>query len=174
MLLGQIIPNNSLVNLDDLAYQSPSQEGFTEDPTNANGRQTLMCVTDLVACCETEGFGNWHLPAGSVGGGGQFRINRGQNEEINGQQFHGSVRIWRRYTPRERGLFRCEIPDANGDNQNFYVNICEFPMIMLSFTSTVKYSNVCSSQCFSSTQIIFLWPSLPLPLVPLLLGRPTH
>ena len=126
MLLGQTIPNNSLVNLGDLAYQSPNLPGFTEEPTNANGRQTLMCVTDLIACCETEGLGNWHLPA-NIEGGGVFRINRDQNEERNGQQFYGSVRLWQRYTPRERGLFRCELPDANGVNQNLYVNICEFP-----------------------------------------------
>ena len=136
MLLGQTIPNNSLVNLGDLAYQSPNLPGYTEDPTNANGRQTLMCVTDLIACCEMEGLGNWHLPA-DIAGGGVFRINRGQNEEINGQQFYGSVRLWQRYTPQERGLFRCELPDANGVNQNLYVNICEFPMIMQSFASTL-------------------------------------
>ena len=125
MLLGQKIPNNILVNLDDLAYQSPDLSGFTEDPTNTNGRQTLMCVTDLVACCESPQLGNWHLPA-NIAGGGTFRINRGQNEVISGQQFYGSVRLWRRYTPPERGLFRCEIPDDNNLNQNFNVYICEF------------------------------------------------
>ena len=138
MLLGQTIPNNSLVNLDDLAYQDPNLAGFTQDPTNANGRETLMCVTDVVACCESPELGNWHLPAGSVGGSGQFRINRGQNEEINGQQLYGSVRLWRRYTPNERGLFRCELPDANGVNQNLYVNICEFPMPLHLLRSTQK------------------------------------
>ena len=128
MLLGEIIPNNSLVNLDDLAYQAPDLAGYSEDPTNANGRQTLMCVTDLVDCCETPELGNWHLPADIVSGG-LFQINRGQNEVRNGEQFYGSVRLWRRYTPRERGLFRCELPDANGDNQTLYVNICEFKFV---------------------------------------------
>ena len=67
-----------------------------------------MCVTDLVACCETQGHGNWYYPDGSRvtgGGGGRFRTNRGQNEDYNGQQFYGSVRLWRFYTPLERGLF---------------------------------------------------------------------
>ena len=32
VLLGQTIPNNSLVNLDDLAYQAPNLAGFTQDP----------------------------------------------------------------------------------------------------------------------------------------------
>ena len=124
MLLGWTIPNNNLVNLDDLAYQS-TQPGFTEDPTNANGRQTLMCVTNLVACCVSPQLDSWHLPAG-IAGGGTFRINRGQNEVINGQQFYGSVRLWRRYSPNERGLFRCEIPDASNTNQSFNVFICKF------------------------------------------------
>ena len=96
-----------------------------------------MCVTDFVACCETLGLGNWYFPGGGVivsGSGGRFQTNRGQN---NGQQFYGSVRLWHRYTPPERGLFHCEIPDANSVNQNLYVNICKFPMIMQSFTSTL-------------------------------------
>ena len=137
-LLGQTIPNNSLVNLDDLVYQSPVFPEFTEAPTNANGRQTLMCVTDLVACCNTQGLGNWYLPDGNVitsdGGGATFRANRGQNELRNGQQFYGSVRLWRRYTPpwNQRGLFRCEIPDAENAEQTLYVNICEYSALSLS------------------------------------------
>ena len=130
VLLGQTIPNNSLVNLDDLAYQSPDLAGFTEAPTNANGRQTLMCVTDLVACCEMQGLGNWYFPDGviitSERGGATFRANRGQNESRNGQQFYGSVRLWRRFTPSERGRFHCQIPDVNNVTQGLYVYICEF------------------------------------------------
>ena len=36
----------SQINFDHLAYQGP-YPGLMEDSTNANGRQTLMCVTDL-------------------------------------------------------------------------------------------------------------------------------
>ena len=91
-----------------------------------------MCITDLVDCSESPVFGNWYYPDGSTvqlnhGGTGSFQSNRGQNEVRSGQQFYGSVRLWRRYSPPERGLFRCELPDANGVNQNLYVNICEFP-----------------------------------------------
>ena len=42
-----------------------------------------MCITDLVACCETQGLGNWYFPGGGVivsGGGNTFQTNRGQNE----------------------------------------------------------------------------------------------
>ena len=168
-LRGQTIPNNSLVNLDDFLYRTNS-----EQPTNVNGLQTLMCVTDLVACCETQGLGNWYYPDGNIVtgvGSPTFVTNRGQNEAINGQQFYGSVRLWRRYTPTERGLFRCELPDANGVNQNLYVNICEF----LIFIHTVKYPIVSFPQCFlpaSLMGVLSQWPSLPLVL--LLLGKPTQ
>ena len=94
-----------------------------------------MCVTDLEDCCESPRTmrGNWYYPDGRTvvfnTGGGTFQSNRGANEVIGNQQFYGSVRLWRRYTPPERGLFHCELPDANGINQNLYVNICEFSMI---------------------------------------------
>ena len=98
-----------------------------------------MCVTDRVDCCETEGHANWYFPDGRVivsgGGGTSFQTNRGQSNP--GQQFYGSVRLWRRYTSPERGRFCCEIPDAKGVTQRLYVYICEFPMIMQSFASTM-------------------------------------
>ena len=87
-----------------------------------------MYVTDLVACCESQGLGNWYFPGGGSGDGGIFQTNRGQNEVRNGQQFYGSVRLWCQYTPQERGLLRCELPDAKNVNQNLYVNICKCPM----------------------------------------------
>ena len=133
MLRGQIIPNNSLVNFNDFLYNPP------QPPTNQNayGLQPLMCVTDRVACCETDRLGDWYFPRGGLvsgdSGGSRFELNRGQNQEINGQQFYGSVRIWRRYTPPERGIFRCELPDASGATQTLYVNISEFPAILSAY-----------------------------------------
>ena len=128
--------------MDDLAYQAPDLAGFTEDPDNDNGRQTLMCVTDRVPCCDNEGLGNWYYPDGTtvIGGGGSatFRTNRGQNG--NGEP--GSVRLWRKYTPPERGLFHCELPDAANTIHTLYVNICKFPMMSLlvhTANSILKY-----------------------------------
>ena len=138
---GQTIPNNSLVDLEEFLYNPP------QDPTNANGLQTLTCVTDLMECCETPALGSWYYPNGSTitdqlndgGIGPKFWSNRGQNEVINGQQFYGSVRLWRRWTPPERGILHCELPDSNGVNQSLYVNICEFPIIVSYVcTPTVK------------------------------------
>ena len=133
-LNGKTIPNNSLVDLEEFLYNPP------QEPTNANGLQTLTCVTDRVECCETSALGSWYYPNGStidqLDDGETdpiFQSNSGQNEVINGRQFYGSVRLWRRWTPPERGLFRCELPDADGVNQSLYVNICEFPIIIISF-----------------------------------------
>ena len=128
-LQGQTIPNNSLVDLADLLYHTR----HSDDPTNSNGLQTLMCVTDLIDCCETPERGYWYHPDGSRVGyysnqyGHLFESNRGQNEIINDQKFYGSVRIWRQYTPPQRGLFHCELPDANGATNILYANICELP-----------------------------------------------
>ena len=130
-LQREIIPNNSLVNFDDLLYNTVED---SPQPTNTNEHQTLMCVTDLVPCCESSARGDWYYPDGRrITGEGTtvYRINRGQNEVLN--QFYGSVRLWRRYTPPERGLFCCELPDASNVVQTLCVNICEFPMIFCSY-----------------------------------------
>ena len=102
-----------------------------------------MCVTDLAACCESQALGNWYYPDGrtiglSGGSHATFQRNRDQNEVINDQQFYGSVRLWRRYTPPERGLFRCELPDTENIVQTLYVNICEFPMIFSAHHEVLK------------------------------------
>ena len=95
VLLGQTIPNNSLVNLDDLLYVTNNNQ-----PTNANEFQTLMCVTDLEDCCESLRAvrGNWYYPDGHTvvfnTNGVTFQRNRGANEIRNNQQFYGSVRLW--------------------------------------------------------------------------------
>ena len=119
------------MDFDDILYTACCNQ----DPTNANGLhdQTLVCVTDLVDCCDTPRTvrGDWYDPNGdvvtnTVSPG--FWSNRGPNEEINGHQFNGSVRIFRRYTPLQRGRFRCELPSAADPNvtQMLYANIGEF------------------------------------------------
>ena len=75
--------------------------------------------------------GDWYYPNGSrvlFDGNPQnlvFRRNRGPNEIRNGRRFYGSVRLWRRFGPPERGGFRCELPSAADPsvNQTLYANI---------------------------------------------------
>ena len=130
-------PNNSLVGFGDLLYRTTSVPEL-EDPSNNNTMlhdESLLCVTDLVDCCESpQPRGDWFYPNGRVvefdgfPRNAVFRANRGQNVMRNGRQFYGSVRLWRRFTPTERGRFRCEIPSAANPNvnQTLYANICEF------------------------------------------------
>ena len=122
-LRGVTIPNNSLVDFDDILYTTSDNQ----NPTNANGHdRTLVCETDLMDCCESPMLGNWYLPNGNVvtnTGSPAFRSNRGA--ATTGQL--GSVRIFRRYNPpTPRGRFRCELPSAADSSINLYANIGEF------------------------------------------------
>ena len=117
-LQGVTIPNNSLVDVDDLLYRA----GGAPHPTNANGlhNQTLVCVTDLEDCCDSPRtvHGDWYYSDGRVvefdAGGRTFLSNRGPNEVLNGHQFYGSVRLYHRWSnPPGKGRFRCELPSAN-------------------------------------------------------------
>ena len=123
------------MDLDDILYRAHI-DGYMEEPTNANGLhdQTLVCVTDLVDCCDAPHTvrGDWYYPDGSVvlldALGITFLSNRGPNEVINGRQFYGSVRLFRRWSnPPGRGRFRCELLSAAGPNatQILYATICE-------------------------------------------------
>ena len=103
------------MDIDDILYTT--NDG--QNPTNGNGHdQTLVCETDLVDCCDAPLTvrGNWYFPNGDIvtdTGSRVFRSNRGPNEA--GQPL-GSVRIFRRYTPTQRGRFRCELPSSADPN----------------------------------------------------------
>ena len=117
----------------DLLYRTYSDP----DPINANGLhdQTLVCITDIEDCCDAPHTvrGDWYYPDGNViqndtdGRSSAFRRNRGANEVINGRHFFGSVRLFCRWSPRQRGRFRCELPSAADPsvNQILYANIGE-------------------------------------------------
>ena len=134
---GESLPNGSFVDIDDLLYTAPFS-CCNEDPSNARPDlhdQTLLCETDLVDCCESPHTvrGDWYYPDGSVvpsdAGGITFRKNRGPNEVINGRQFYGSIRLFRKFSrPSGKGRFRCELPSAADPsvNQTLYAYIGNF------------------------------------------------
>ena len=129
------VPNNSLVDVDDILSNTPSDP----DPTNTVTLRhdlSLLCVTDLIDCCETPHTvrGEWYYPDGRIvpyDTGDQaaaLRRNRGPNEFRNGRHFYGSVRLFKRWSkPEQRGRFRCELPSAANSsiNQTLYANIGE-------------------------------------------------
>ena len=108
------------------------------DPVNAHRFHdtALRCETDLEDCCGSPRTvrGHWYYPDGREAlnsGTPAYRSNRGPNEVTNGEKFYGSVRLWRRYTPGERGRFRCELPNAAGVVQTLYVSIGELQNVIL-------------------------------------------
>jgi hypothetical protein len=126
------------VDVDDI-LQVP--ESSTATPANNNSEyhnQSLLCLTDLGDCCNAPRTrrGNWHYPNASDvpfnAGSDNFRRNRGPNQVLNDQQFYGSVRLFRRGNPTDRGRFRCELPNAANPfvNQIIYANICELTIII--------------------------------------------
>jgi hypothetical protein len=152
---GAAIPNDSFVDLDDIMYTAP---GTVESdlPSNTNPRdEAVLCVTDLEDCCAAPRTvrGDWYLPDGTrVGFGGSnaaFQANRGPNEEINGQTVYGSVRLYRRYNPLQRGRFRCELPNAAGVIQTLSVIICEFVTRLVHTNNIVGLHNVIYSLIIS-------------------------
>ena len=131
------------MDLDDILYTAPDP-CCNQDPTNANGLhdQTLVCETDLVDCCNTPHtvHGDWYYPNGSVvqfdAEGVTYRANRGPNEVIGGRQFYGSVRLFKRYSPRQSGRYCCKLPSAVAPNvdQTLCTDIGEFFILQILFS----------------------------------------
>ena len=137
--------------------------GSGPGPTNRNPRSdvsgaALECITDLVDCCGTESDspvsraqrGNWFFPGGtnveSASGAARFMVNRGPNEVIHGQQFNGSVRLFRSFSAvTGRGRFYCELPSAANPSTDLtiYVNICEL-IVIIGYMITEFYIITCS------------------------------
>ena len=141
-----ILPHDSFVDFDDVLNIG----SLNSTPSNRNPASedaALQCITDLVDCCGTESgtvrteHGDWYFPDGTRVGlfiisryKTRFLVNRGPNEVINGQQFNGSVHLFRRFSSiPQRGCFRCELPSAANPsvNQTIYVNICELIILLL-------------------------------------------
>ena len=63
-VLGVVAPNNSLVDIDDMLYTTAD----SQIPLNTRPDQhdeSVLCVTDLVNCCETQMLGNWYFSDGT-------------------------------------------------------------------------------------------------------------
>ena len=142
MFLGVTLPSDSIVDLDDVLNIGSLPSPSNRNPASASA--SLQCITDLVDCCGNESGtvrterGDWYFPDGGIvefsANLPRFLANRGPNEVINGQQFYGSVRLFRRFSNiPERGRFRCELPSAANPSvdQIIYVNICEFMLIII-------------------------------------------
>ena len=102
-LHGSAVANNSYVNVADI--------GNTDD-------SALLCCTDKPGCCGNRNNkqGHWYFPNGMT-----VRYNNTQGFRRNRDS--GVVRLKRNGMSTDRGLFYCEVPDANDTNQTVYVHI---------------------------------------------------
>ena len=94
---------------------------------------SIVCNTDRNDCCQRSdnpngvAQGHWYDPEGN-----EVRsFTEGFTAENTWENFFarsrgsGIVRLYGFGTPSERGQFRCQIPNASGDNETRYVNIGE-------------------------------------------------
>ena len=132
-LNGQTISNESNVFASDIG------EGGNDMTTTGGG---LLCITENSDCCRATdnqnggGQGKWYFSnetAVDIEGGrtGDF-FYRNRDAKI--------VRLNRRGNPTERGRFRCEIPNADGDLVNLSVNVGEYKLWIVIATYTILYS----------------------------------
>ena len=85
------------------------------------GNNALLCFTKNNSCCSMPNrAGEWYYPNNmsveSKMSGGD--IYRGRGPSV--------VRLSRRNNAQTTGVFRCEVPDASGTNQQLYVNISKY------------------------------------------------
>ena len=108
LLNGVLYGNNSIVTLDEIGEDSAA----------------LFCLTNKTDCCRTSDtpqgvgvIGEWFFPDGSSvyneGFGDDFYRGRGLSV----------VLLQRRNNAQTTGVFRCEVPDASGTNQQLYVGV---------------------------------------------------
>jgi hypothetical protein len=95
LLSGQLYPNNSLVTLDGISI--------------------LYCLTPSTECCGSSVSGEWYFPSGAA-------ISSSSRIFVR-SQVPSAVSLRRRSGTPPTGMYRCEIPDANGTSQNIHVGI---------------------------------------------------
>ena len=105
---GAVLNNNSLVTADDIG----------------EGVNALRCMTDNTSCCrrpytESLGFsalGNWFFPNGTrvPSSGVQWDFHRTRG--------HMVVLLHRR-RGGEDGVYRCIVPDKDGNDQSTYIGV---------------------------------------------------
>ena len=109
LISGQLYPNNSVVTLSDIGSSGPSV--------------TLYCLTPSIDCCSSSETPNadtvireWYLPDGSLLSTASTSFTRGQvSSAVSLSRGSGGT--------SPTGVFRCDLPDANGTYQSLYVGI---------------------------------------------------
>ena len=128
-LNGETIPSDGYVLASAIGIQSSS----------------LYCNTDRRDCCRASSAsdgvarGHWYRPNGTqIGSLMQQSAIYPTRKFFSRDRIRGAVRLNRFGNPSERGRFRCEAPNAAGDNVTVYVNIGEWFVVSSSTASFYK------------------------------------
>ena len=108
LLNGVLYGNNSIVTLDEIGDESAA----------------LYCLTNEIDCCRSSdtpqgvrAIGEWFFSNGSS------VDNEGSGDDTYRGRGPSFVRLQRRNNAQTTGVFRCEVPDASGTNQQLYVGV---------------------------------------------------
>ena len=107
-LKGNLYPNNSLVNLDEIG----------------KGTEALFCLTNNISCCENPSQGDWFGPTENL-----IRIMAEMENTID--DFYTSRgpsviylnKVATGSSQTQSGVFYCRVPDADGNNRTIYIGI---------------------------------------------------
>ena len=111
-LNGKNITNNSYVDVHDIGINQTA----------------LLCNTDKTNCCgePPNRAGKWYFPSGT-----EVKTRGGFQDEFYRDRGRQVVRLHHRIgTFTERGLFRCEVPDADDIMQSITINIGMISMLL--------------------------------------------
>lgn len=95
----------------------------------ASDVEGLLCLTSKQDCCSAAivggdtPLGQWFFPNESVVHSKASNIDAGREHYFFRNRFQSVVRLLQVGRPPERGLFRCEVPNAYDVNQTLYVTI---------------------------------------------------
>ena len=109
-LNGTTIANNSYVDVRDI--------GDTDD-------NALHCQTDKMNCCESppNRAGEWYYPNVTTVKNHDDSMAASPNNYFYRNRGQSVVRLKRVENPSQRGLFWCEVPTLNNENETIFVNI---------------------------------------------------
>ena len=128
-LKGADIANDGYVNVDDIGV--------------GNDSNALLCHTDKTDCCKSPYMinGNWYFPNGTVveGLSAIKKSNKSTNDTLaRNRGNNGVVRLYRLGSPTDRGHFYCVVPNAAGNNQTIYVNLCKLIVVCCRLTEVLQ------------------------------------
>ena len=143
---NHVIPNNSYISYYSIKNTLADR---------------LYCHTGSTDCCtDISDNSNWFLPNGDRILGG-YEYENVQDGVFARSKGFGVVALYRLYSPRQSGKFKCVVPDSSGSNHTLYVSILhEIPTVTMQPVSqkVMKGDNITFSVDVSTNNfVIYRW-----------------